>query len=101
MWEIAINTKDTIKAIRSGATVSSHGRVAIFIKGITKETCEVAMAKCFGRMAVITRVSGSMEFSTDKVHQGLFRRDVCRRTRLQKGIFFQQLYCRGNIGEID
>lgn len=55
---IAINTKATIKTIRSGATASSHGRAAIFIKGITREMCEVGTARCIGRMAVITRGSG-------------------------------------------
>jgi hypothetical protein len=95
--EIAINMMAIIKTIRNGATASSPGRVATFTREITKETCAAAMAKCSGLMAATTRVSGSMESSMDRVHQRLFRRDVCSRTRLQKGIFFQQLHCRSDL----
>lgn len=58
MQEIAINTKVTTKAIKSGDMGSSLGPVGIFTKGTIREMCEVGMERCIGRMAAITRDNG-------------------------------------------
>lgn len=43
--------------------VSLHGQVVTYIKVSTKTTKEMAMVKCTGLMAVVTKVTGSKESS--------------------------------------
>lgn len=58
--EIAINMKVPMKTTKNQDTVSSPGQQATSIKAITKLMCEVATAKCTGRMGAITEGNGKM-----------------------------------------
>lgn len=63
---ITINMRVNMSMTKNQATVYSHGRVAMFIKGITKTTRGTVMDKCTGWMEVFTKVNGRMAYNMEK-----------------------------------
>lgn len=60
--------RDSTLMIKNQVTGFSHGQAGTFTKVITKMIPETGTDKCTGQMAAITKASGRMESSTEKVH---------------------------------
>jgi hypothetical protein len=59
--------KVNIKMIKNGVMEYLPGEMVISSKEITKQTSEMVMDKCIGKMVTTIKDSGKMVFSTEKV----------------------------------
>lgn len=66
--EIVINIKVNIKAIKNGDMEFLLGQMVISIKAVIKETWEMVMDKCFGKMGAIIKDNGKAAFNMGRVN---------------------------------